>query len=196
MTSKASRLRIKRTQRAGRPRKENAARFPSGQIKHEERERDIMAVAVEARKRIHGLDTNSIFAGYVGGRLFLDGRISECEREAGDRYAEMMVRYYRLVGIPAPSARAQSLFSVKGHDGDISEELAKRARSASDQMMKLEGILLRLKDGPRIKTTVFNTFVLDLDILRTMSETQLSWLRRGLQEIHFQLGLPKSRSVA
>lgn len=196
MSSKASRLRVKRAVRAGRPEKEGVERYPGGQIRHSETEKEVKAVAIEARKRIHGLDTSSVFAGYVGGRLFLDGRISECEREAGDRYAEMMVRYYRLVGIPAPSARAQSLFAVKGHDGDISEELVKRARSASDQMMKLEGILLRLEDGPRVKTTVFNTFVLDLDVMRTMSDTQLSWLRRGLQEIHFQLGLSKSRSVA
>lgn len=199
MTSKSAKLRshrIKQRQYAGRPKKEGVERYPGGQVKHSAREQEVRSVVMEARKRIHGLDTNNVFAGYVGGRLFLDGRISECERESGDTYAEMMSRYYRLSGIPAPSARAQSLFSIKGHDGDVSDDSAKRARDLSDKMMRLDVTIMRLEDGPRIKATIFNTFVLDLDVMRDMSEVQLSWLRRGLQEVHFQLGLSKERSVA
>lgn len=192
MSSKASKLRIKRATRAGRPRKENVDRYPSGQIRHSETEKEVKSVAMEARARVHGLQTASVFAGYTLGRMYLDGRITECEREAGDAYASQMVRYYGLTGIQFPSARAQSLFSIKGFDGETTSERARQAREAADRMMKLEGILLQLEDGPRVKTTVYNTCVLDYEVMRTMSETQLLWLKRGLQEIHWQLGLAKS----
>lgn len=189
MTSKASKLRIKRMQRAGRPKKENVERYPSGQIKHEERERDVKQVALAARMNIHKLDTNSVFAGYTLGRLFLDGRITECEREAGDAYCEHMTRYYGLVGIPFPSARAQDMFSINGFGSETTAERARMAREAADKMMALEGTLLRLEDGPRVKTTCYNTCILDLEIMRTMPEAQLLWLKRGLRQIHWALGL-------
>lgn len=192
MSSKASKLRIKRMQRAGRPKKENVDRYPSGQIKHEERERDVKQVAMAARMNIHKLDTNSVFAGYTLGRLFLDGRITECERIAGDEYASQMVRYYGLVGIPFPSARAQDMFSISGFGGETTSERASMARDATDKMMKLEGTLLRLQDGPRVKTTCYNTCILDLEIMRTMPDAQLDWLKRGLRQVHWFLGLAET----
>src|SRR5690349_4022395 len=117
MSSKAAKLkshRIKQRQYAGRPPKEGVERYPSGQIKHTEREKEARAVAIEARQRVYfkGKEVSndmvaSQFAGYTLGRMFLDGRITECEREAGDEYATQMVRYYGLTGISFPSARAQ-----------------------------------------------------------------------------------------
>lgn len=189
MVSKSQKLRVKRATRAGRPRKENALRYPSGQIRHEEREKDVKQVAMAARMNIHKLDTNSVFAGYTLGRLFLDGRITECERQAGDEYASQMVRYYGLTGIQFPSARAQDMFSISGFGGETSAERASMARDAAQKMMKLEGALLTLPDGPRVKTTCYNTCVLDLEIMRTMPEAQLLWLKRGLMQVHWFLGL-------
>ncbi|ANK73743.1 hypothetical protein FA04_14610 [Ensifer adhaerens] len=205
MTSQAERLRskrIKQRQYAGRPAKEGVERYPGGQIKHTEREKEVRAVAIEARQRVYfkGKEVSndmvsSPYAGYVLGRLFLDGRITECEREAGDAYATQMVRYYGLTGISFPSARAQSLFSIKGFDGETTSERARMAREASNRMMALEGTLLRLEDGPRVKTTIYNTCLLDLEIMRTMPDAQLLWLKRGLKELHFQLGLAKSKEA-
>lgn len=205
MTSKAAKLkshRIKQRQYAGRPAKEGVDRYPSGQIKHAEREKEVRAVAIEARQRVYfkGKEVSndmvaSQFAGYTLGRMFLDGRITECEREAGDAYATQMVRYYGLTGISFPSARAQSLFSIKGFDGETTSERARMAREASNRMMALEGTLLRLEDGPRVKTTIYNTCLLDLEIMRTMPDAQLLWLKRGLKELHFQLGLAKSKEA-
>jgi len=201
MTSKAAKLkshRIKQRQYAGRPAKEGVERYPSGQIKHTEREKEVRAVAIEARQRVYfkGKEVSndmvaSPYAGYTLGRMFLDGRITECEREAGDEYATQMVRYYGLTGISFPSARAQSLFSIKGFDGETTSARARMAREASNRMMALEGILLRLEDGPRVKTTIYNTCLLDLEIMRTMPDSQLNWLKRGLKELHFRLGLAK-----
>ena len=205
MTSKSAKLRshrIKQRQYAGRPAKEGVERYPGGQIKHTEREKEVRAVAIEARQRVYfkGQEVSndmmaSPFAGYTLGRMFLDGKITACEREAGDEYATQMVRYYGLTGIPFPSARAQSLFSIKGFDGETTSERARMAREASNKMMKLEGILLQLQDGPRVKTTVHNTCLLDLEIMRTMPASQLLWLKRGLKEIHYALGLAKSKEA-
>lgn len=187
MGGKALKTRSKGNKGAGRPRKQNVERYPSGDIKRSETQREAMSVAIEARRRIDGWGdkvsddaVKSQYAGYTLGRMFLDGRITKEQLEAGDEYAEIHARYRRLVGLPAPSARAQSLFSIKGHDGDVSESITNRARRASNAMMEVEGILLRCVDGPQVKQTVFNTAVMDLEHLRGMSEQQLLWLRRGL----------------
>jgi hypothetical protein len=184
MSSKAAKLRAKRAaQGAGRPRKEGVERYPSGDIKRHETEKEALSVALEARKRIHGLSENNALAGYTLGRMFLDGSVSEEQRKAGDEYAEIIARYHRTVGIPAPSARAQSLFSVKGHDGEVTESLAKRARDASNRMMEVTGILLRCVDGPQVKAIVHNLCVMDYDHLRGMGPQQLLWLKRGLNAL-------------
>jgi hypothetical protein len=122
----------------------------------------------------------SPFAGYTLGRMFLDGLITSEQRQAGDDYAEAIARYHKTTGIPAPSPRAQTLFTVKGHEGEVTDTLADRARKASNRMMALQGILLRCPDGPQVRSTVYNVTVMDYEHLRQMPPQQLLWLRRGL----------------
>lgn len=194
---------LSRKRKGGRPRNNDAERYPGGQIKHDyrkaETERDIMGTVVDMRQRQYGLnetDAKSALAGFVLGRMRLDKAINEVEFEAGQRYAEDMARYYRMVGIPAPSPRAQSLFSVKGHDGDITPEQAKSARDASNRMMEMEDVLLRLHDGPRVKTTVFNVCVMDFDNLRDMPSHMFGWLHCGLRALAMHYGLQDVRKSA
>ncbi len=193
--SKAAKLRIKRALRgAGRPRKENVERFPGGKIKPFETEKENKSVVIEARKRIHGANMNveSEFAGYTLGRIFLDGKITEEQRQAGDEYAEAIARYHRLVGIPFPSARAQSLFSIKGHDGEVSDDLASRARKATNKMMELQRVLFDCEDGPQVRSTIHNVTVMDLDHLRGMPDQMMLWLKRGLNALKVHKELAKS----
>ncbi|MDV4166206.1 hypothetical protein R1538_34720 [Rhizobium leguminosarum] len=187
MGGKAIKIKQRGNKGAGRPRKQNVERYPSGDVKRSETQREAMSVAIEARRRIDGWGTKvtdetvkSPFAGYTLGRIFLDGKITEEQRKAGDEYAEIHARYRRLVGLPAPSARAQSLFSIKGHDGDENETITQKARKASNAMMEVEGVLLRCVDGPQIKQLIFNVSVMDYDHLRGVGEQQLLWIRRGL----------------
>jgi hypothetical protein len=187
MASRAEKLRSKRASRsAGRPRKENVERFPSGKIKPFETEKETQSVAIEARRRVHGLqdrsdaEVKSDYAGYVLGRIFLDGKISKDLLEAGNEYALAIARYHRLTGIAFPSARAQSLFSIKGHDGEVTANMAQRARESSLKMMKLHGVLLQCADGPQVRSTVHSVAVMDLDHLRDMPAQQILFLRRGL----------------
>lgn len=195
MTSKAAKLKQRRISR-GRPRKEGAERHPCGKINQEwsrrESEQDAISVAMTARGRIHSLNENNALAGYTLGRIYLDGNISECEREAGDEYAEDMAHYYRLTGIPFPSARAQVMGGIRGSDGEVSQSRQEAARRASNRMMELEGILLRCEEGPQVRTTVKNVCLMDLEALRLMPERQMLWLRRGLQALHVAKHLRKS----
>ena len=194
---------LKRKRKGGRPRNQDAERYPGGQIKHdyraEESERDTMGTVIEMRQRRYGLsdeDAKKDLAGFVLGRMRIDRAINDVELKAGERYALDMARYYWLTGIAPPSPRAQSLFSVAGHEGDISAERAAQAREASNRMMKLEGLLLRLPNGPRVKTTVFNVCFMDMDNLRDMPSHMFGWLHCGLRALALHYGLQDERKSA
>ncbi|MGO8242960.1 hypothetical protein [Rhizobium johnstonii] len=199
MGGKSTKLKVKRTNGAGRPRKEGE-RYPSGDIKRGETQREAMSVAIEARRRIDGWgekvtdDTvRGQLAGYTLGRMRLDGRITEDQLKAGDEYAEIHARYRRLVGLPAPSVRAQSLFSIKGHDGDVTESITIRARRATNANMEMERLLLQCVDGPQVRALTYNLVVLDYENLRSMGPQQLLWLRRGLDAIAKRKDLRQER---
>lgn len=188
--SKATR----RVRTGGRPKKDNVDRFPCGKIKPKETERETKSVAIEARMRMHAngndkFDAESQLAGYTLGRIFLDGKITEPQLKAGDAFAEAMSRYYSATGIPFPSARAQSLFTVKGYDGDVTDDQAKRARKASNYMMELAGVLMSCSDGPQVRQTILNVAVMDLDNMRSMPPMQMRWLRRGLERLRAHMGI-------
>lgn len=188
MASKLLKIRTpKRRSSAGRPPKEDMERYPSGKIKPSETQRETMSVVIAARKRMNGWNDNvpdsrakDERAGYVLGLLFLDGKISEEQLDIGNEYAVAISRYHSLTGVAFPSARAQSLFSIKGHDGEISQDRADRARNATNLMMRLTGVLQQCTDGPQVRQTVHNVAVINLENLRMMHSRQLSWLRIGL----------------
>lgn len=200
MLTKAQKLRARRKAQLGRPLKVDAERFACGKIKpkwsQQDSEKEATAVALAARKRMHGLDTRSALAGYTLGRLFLDGRISEQQRDAGDDYAAAMVRYYHLTGIPFPSVRAQQIGHVRGHAGEPSEDRALKVKKAADRMMRLEGLLLGCEEGRQVKATVFNVCVMDYEGLRMMPEAQLEWLKRGLNVLLFEKALREHGKAA
>lgn len=134
-------------------------------------------------------------AGYLLGVMCMDGKITESQLEAGDEFALAIARYYRLTGIAFPSARAQSLFSIKGHDGETTASEAARARDAANRMMALRGVLLQCVDGPQVSSTVWNVAVMDLDHLRDMPAMQVVWLRRGLEALKNSGLLPNTRKM-
>jgi len=183
MVSKSLKLRVRRRSSAGRPRKEDMDRFPSGKIKPSETQKETKAVALWARKNIHGIEADDPHAGSTLGRLFLDRKISEEERKAGEYYAECMARYYSATGIPHPCPKAQNFGAVRGHDGDVSESQQTRARRATNRMMELERLLLNRPNGPRIKSTLFGLCVEDLEIMRCMPPAQMVWAREGLMAL-------------
>jgi len=192
MASKLEKVRNKRIQQ-GRPRRQGVPRYDSGLINYTamkpETEKEIKATVIDARRRVHGYGkavpnetVGSKFAGYTLGRMFLDGKISEQEREAGDEYALAMSRYYMLLG-SSPSARAQEIFRVSGYSGEVTESYQRAMSQATNTMMFYENRLLARKDGPKIKTTVYNVCVMDYEAMREMPDSQLELLRCGLRAI-------------
>jgi hypothetical protein len=197
MGGKSTKIKQRGNKGAGRPRKEGVERYPSGDIKRSETQREAMSVAIEARRRIDGWGEKTPddvvrgqLAGYTLGRIFLDGKITEEQRKAGDEYGEIIARYHGATGIPFPSARAQSLFSVKGHEGEQSETVTDRARKASNAMMEVTRVLLSCDDGPQVRAVVHNLVVLDYEHLRGMGPQQILWLRRGLSALKDRKQLP------
>jgi hypothetical protein len=188
---KATKARTKSARRfskAGRPRK-NGERYPSGDIKRSETEKETKSVAIAAAMRIHKIETDGKdgLHAYTLGRMFLDQKITRHELEAGNWYSEQMERYYRATGIPSPNPRAQDLLAVRGHDGDPSKTIQERATRATNMMMRLEGILL--KAGAGVKQTVRNVCIEDNEALRLMPPAQLRLLKSGLQALMFAKGV-------
>jgi hypothetical protein len=184
----------------------NIARTPSGrpsraksatEDRERETEREVMEVAVMARAKHARLAeplAKQPFAGSVLGLLHFDGhfldnnsdnarRLSDNRYEAGKRYAEDAARYYSAVGIPFPAARAFDMFSIRGHDGEVSEDRAKAAREASNKIMSIERVLLCLDGGPLVKRKTFEVCVLDDHSAREWTKFTISYVRRGLQAL-------------
>lgn len=186
MASKAERLRLKRRiSNAGRPKKQDADRYPSGQIKKAWTEKEAKSVVIEARARVHGLSgTDKIAeAGYTAGRMWIDGTITKEHLEVGNEYASRYFRYVNESGVQCPSPRAQNFGQVRGHDGDLTDDAIERARIATAAMVADQTTLLSCIDGPQVKALVFNLFVMDEENLRMVGPQQLIWIRRGLNAL-------------
>lgn len=181
--------------RRNRKRTVNVVRTPSGQIsraksaiesRERQTEREVMEVAVTARQRHTRLPeplAKQPFAGSVLGLMHFDRHFTDNQYEAGKRYAEDAARYYSAVGIPFPSARAFNMFSIRGHDGEISEDRAKAAREASNKIMAIERVLLSMEGGPMVKRKTFEVCVLDDHGAREWTPFTISYVRRGLQAL-------------
>lgn len=178
----------RRFSKAGRPRKEGA-RYPSGDIKRSETEREVKSVAIAAAMRIHGIETDGKdgLHAYTLGRMFLDHKISRHELEAGNWYAEQVERFYRATGRQSPNPRAQDLLAVRGYDGDVTESAQERARKATNSVQRLETVLGKAGNG--VRSTVWNVCVADEAGLRMMPPTQLLMLKSGLQALMFAKGV-------
>jgi hypothetical protein len=127
--------------------------------------------------------------------MHIDRRITQAELEAGDWYAMHMSNYYGTLGMQFPSAKAQDLFAVRGHDGEESVSIRDRAREASNMFMSLDKVLRDNEDGPQVRTTVFNVCFLDMENLRMMPDFQLSLLKRGLRSLIFAKGLAQDKEI-
>jgi hypothetical protein len=196
--TKAQRLRLKR----GRPRLPATDREPNGQPSRRiasttnRSQENIMNVAIARRIREHEFETRKdgkpgkILTiqqaidpkrGYALGLLNLDGKITTQQHDIGLKVAKDMARYYGLTGVPFPSARAQTLFSVHS-DGEDSDARGQAARRARDKMVAIRACLLSVGDidtGRRVYRTVMSVAVEDMPATAHMLDN----LRRGLNKV-------------
>lgn len=109
----------------GRPRK-NVPRTPSGQIKKATSGADGLyhpsAVKRIAEAAIHGIGQDPRWGTTIG-RLYLEGKMTAVQFEAGKRWDELARRYHKAMGSPAPSPRSCSTEMVpRAVDADIMTE--------------------------------------------------------------------------
>jgi hypothetical protein len=173
-----------------------SGRISEGNAESVRRAEIMTETAKEARRRVFGIsekDSGSQEAGSVLGRLYLDGALglvmkqqgtSWLRKEAGDRYAMDMARYYMLTGIPHPSPRAQNVLAVRGYDGDEAESRAQAARKASNRMMALE-MCLGAADtqGRPVTSSIKTVCIMDEETARGWHPSQIQHLRRGLDAL-------------
>lgn len=187
----------------GLPRRTASGRKSRAREHQAEEERDAMSTALEARMR-HALlghgeiiteaEARNRLRGFVLGLLHIDGKIDRDELSAGVWYAELVSRYYGLVGIPFPSARAQDLYSIKGYEGEISTEKARLAREISNRVMEVEGVILARKSGRQAASAVKSVCVMDLPEAREWPGHMIGYLKVGLRAIGEKFDCPDWRA--
>ena len=131
--------------------------------------------------------------GYVLGLMYLDHTITARQHEAGLRFAEDMVRYFGLTGLPFPSPHAQNLFATRGSDGEASETKAERAAKARREANVIRDVLLgtgSIDEGRRILHSVKEVALLDNAQARRWPDHMLMWIRKGLNKLadHYAIG--------
>lgn len=213
---KARTAAAKRRLRKGRPRIENIERQPNGQPSRKKsalRKRDSMSAAeaksvvIERRIRqdnlvpLKGKDgkivtaeeqADSPYRGYPLGLLYLDGKITANQHEAGLRYEADVIRYLGLKGLPMPTPRAKDIFSVIGFDGDESESRVDRAKRAEAIFGKLRLVLLSVGDidtGRKVERAVAEVCVRNTTETRMWPDHMIVLLKRGLNSLSFHYGL-------
>jgi hypothetical protein len=167
------------------------------QSNHDERKRQleqqtISTVAATRVRHLHIVGKDALEKaldpryGYLLGRLFMDGTITEDQYDAGCRYSEDMSRYYGLTGVPFPSAKAQNMFAIRSPDSGEPEGRGDAAKRARAKMVSLRDTLLHVGDintGRRVVHTVNAVCVEDLDSLRNLNPPMLAWLKAGLNAL-------------
>lgn len=130
--------------------------------------------------------------GYVLGLMYLDHTITARQHEAGLRFAEDFSRYLGLCNIGFPSARAQNLFAVRGHDGEETEALAEQTRNAQHKAKLLRDAILAtgpITEGRHILNAVKEVALLDNAQARRWPDHMLLLVRRGLNKLADHYGI-------
>jgi hypothetical protein len=95
--------------RKGRPRQANRQRYENGRAKAQPA---ISEETLKARARMAGVSVDKAKdhrCGTVLGRLFLKGRVTERQFDAGTRFAKLHTAWANLTDCPAGTARAMTL---------------------------------------------------------------------------------------
>lgn len=176
-----------------------AEREPNGkksrrQASKQEQEHEMQAAAIATAKaqRVRMGVPESLALdprlGYELGKLTVLGILGEHQHQAGKRFAEDMGRFYSLTGIGFPSARAQNLYAVHGHEGDIDTRAA-AASSARSRMTELRAALLGKGPIDRGRRVYRATHAICVEDQRCMPADE-PFLRWGLNVLVRFYGIP------
>lgn len=189
---------LSRHKKRGRPRKEGE-RYPSGDIKRSETEKEAKSVVLEYRKAHYALDEDeakSDLAGSALGLLYLKGCLGDLRfhkghadalLEAGTRYSADVYRYFTIVLGRAPTPQAQNVLRVRGLGIETEDTAIERGKKATNKFMAAEGVLLRV--SPQAKRSVYLACVDDEHNLINAPTEQMAWLRKGLRALAEHYGV-------
>lgn len=201
----------KRRQKRGRPRLPAAERELNGgksrriasqQARDAENAKEARETVLQTRQRHAALldgelitttEAENPMRAYVLGQLHLDGVITRRQHDAGIRFAEVRARYFGMCGVPFPSARAQNMFAVHGYSGEPNQSFIEASRAASDADMKLRQLLMSMRDGRSVWSTVNSICVEDIKEARTWPAHHMGWLKRGLNALCEHYGISEDK---
>lgn len=133
------------------PRQRQSLREPSGRVQRlavDDNRVEIMRPVLERRCRERGLRPTAdnmrkmqdADAGTIWGKLFMDGGITEAQRDAAEWYSALHADYLKAVYAPKPFAKVASAGGVGGGEPDVPDDWAKAKR---EEFQAVEGILRR-----------------------------------------------------
>ena len=181
--------------RPGRKRNPHAKRHPGGQIIHEERPEDVIAVALRPRIRELGYDLATLrdertgevraasLAGFTLGKLVLLGRITQHQCDDGERYGNLVRRHASVMGYDLTGIKSGGFESIgpsRSCEGDPDDDAVFKIRRQFSNCYRAlmdEGKALRM--AARVALTTYDV-CLDRLYLAQLTEENICHLRIGL----------------
>lgn len=167
----------KAKKRKGRPSTQCVQRYACGKIKREHRqpkgetEVQIRATVLAYRGRLAGLDEADASRNEVGyelGRMWLRGKITRRQHEAGNRYGLLVGDYQRCLGFPPPYPQGLDLGAARGLSlaGEPTEAWVKRI--VAEYMASMTAIAMVGKPADRAvrEVCIYDREVKDVENLK------------------------------
>lgn len=186
----------------GRKRKAGS-RYPSGDRKRSETEREAMSTAIEARRKHFGVPTKVARDERLGsalGRLAFKSLISEVQYQAGREFGILHLHHAIVMGLPVPNPHSVSGALVKegifGSQTDVNaDDIVKKIRKRFDEATKAIEECdreQRLSTGRRPSWLIYHLICRDEDITNAKVD-DLGNLRVALNALarNFRLGVAK-----
>lgn len=158
----------------GRKRKAGA-RYPSGKRTRIETERDVLATAIEARKRHFGVTAKQARDERLGtslGRLAFKRVISDNQYQAGIKFAELHHRFATMFGLPQPNP--QSVANLLINEGVFGSSPSEATIDAIERVRKRYDAVRATLDecdreqryavGRQPSRLIYQVICLDLDV--------------------------------
>ena len=150
-------------------------RYPSGNRKRAETEREAMATVIDARRRHFGVPTKVARDERLGsalGRIAFKSLISEVQYQAGREFGMLHLHHAIVMGLPVPNPQSVSMMLLKeGVFGananenvdEIAEKIRKRFDAATSAINECDREQ-RLLPGHRPSWLIYHVICRDEDI--------------------------------
>ena len=178
--------------RPGRKKRADAERYPGGRIRqpHQRSKAKDVATAQRlieaARKRMEDPKWATPL-----GRLVLEEKLTARCMMAGEKWAELVGRYHKLVGAPRPTPAVMERTPGRALEVDpFDEEVARRAKSIERAYRRASAAMVSLADGIKVARVVNDLCVRQMYI----THEELVHARQGLAKLAEHFGFARAQS--